>query len=464
MTFDSSGLLGPQPAHAETLFRSLQVNGFALDLSETGCGKTYTAAAIARNDGRPVVLIAPKAVLSTWTKILHRFNVVPELVINYELLARGNTKWMKFVKQADPERPHVPDATERLPHFRLPKDCLVILDEGHRCKGNGTTNSLMLVSLAVQKIRTLMCSATAACSPMDMKALGFLLQLHNLHDYPDFCRLHGAQWTGRWGSMTFSPDDPAAVKGMNALNNYLFKMRKCASRMVREDFGDLFPESQVCADSYDLGSNEPKIQRVYLDMERELAQLEERCSNYREHIFAVLMKARRNAEILKVPIFCEMVEDLYDEGKSVVLFVNFEDTITAINARLGRLKKFIGKIAYVIGGQSTAERERDIADFQADTKRVCIANVAAGGVAISLHDLNGKFPRASVISPNWSAIQMMQCIGRVWRQGGKTKSVQKIIYAAKCIEETICRRVQDKLTMLNLLHDGDLSEVVRWVE
>jgi hypothetical protein len=464
MTFDSTGLIGPQSAHAERLFDSLNTNGFALDCSETGTGKTYCAAAIARASApRPIVLIAPKTVLRTWMKIFTVYGVKPKLVINYELLARGRTKWMKFIKQADPERPHVPNATEKLPNFRLPADALVILDEGHRCKGLDTTNSQMLVNLVVQKYRVLVCSATAAVSPLDMKALGFLLQLHSLHDFPDFCRLHGAQWTGRWGSLSFSMDDPAAKVGMQALHNYLFNVRKCASRMVREDFGNLFPESHVVADVFDLGSNEAKVQTVYLDMEREIAQLEERCANYREHIFAILMAARRKAEMLKVPLFVEMVEDLFDEGKSVVLFCNFDDTIEAVAGRLLRLKKYKDQIVFVRGGQSSNDRETAIAEFQADTKRIAIVNTAAGGVAISLHDLNGKFPRASIISPNWSAMQMLQCIGRIWRQGGKTKSYQRIVYAARTIEEQICRRVSEKITSLNTLNDGELAESVRWV-
>ena len=230
MTFDATGLIGPQPQHSETLWRSLQTNGFALDLSATGTGKTYCAASVAKNDGSPLVLICPKSVLKTWTNILAAYGVKPKLAINYELLARGKTKWMKFVKQPDPCRPHVPGATEKLPHFRLPQGCLVILDEGHRCKGLDTTNSQMLISLVVQKFKVLVASATAAVSPLDMKALGFLLQLHSLHDFPDFCRLHGAKWVGKWGALTFSPDDPAAVKGMSNLHNYIFNKLKCASR------------------------------------------------------------------------------------------------------------------------------------------------------------------------------------------------------------------------------------------
>lgn len=463
MTFNTDGLIGPQPLHARKLWESILNNGFALDLSETGCGKTYAAAAVARALPNPLVLIAPKTVLRTWVKILTDFGVKPKLVINYELIGRGNTKWMKFKKQSDPCRPHVEGATEKLPHFRLPQDAFVILDEGHRCKGQDTTNSQMLISLVVQKYKVLVSSATAAVSPLDMKALGYLLQLHNLHDFADFCRLHGAKWVGKWGALSFSMDDPAAKKGMESLNNYLFKVLKCASRMTREDFGDKFPESQIVADVFDMGSNERKIQRVYEDMERELARLEERCANYRDHIFAILMAARRNVELLKVPLFVEMVEDLFDEGKSVVMFCNFDDTIEAINTRLQRSKKFRDTVVFIRGGQSASAREQAINDFQSNRKRVALVNIAAGGVAISLHDLNGDHPRASVLSPNWSAIQMLQAVGRIWRQGGKTKSYQRIVYAADTIEEHICRRVQEKINSLNTLNDGDLAEYVRWV-
>ena len=89
MTYDASGLIGPQPQHSETLWRSLQTNGFALDLSATGTGKTYCAASVAKNDGSPLVLICPKSVLKTWTSILATYGVKPKVAINYELLDGG---------------------------------------------------------------------------------------------------------------------------------------------------------------------------------------------------------------------------------------------------------------------------------------------------------------------------------------------------------------------------------------
>ena len=462
MTFNSNGLIGPQPEHARRLVNSLHTNGFALDLSDTGTGKTFSAGAVARAMALPVVLIAPKTVLKTWVGILAKFGVEPAVVVNYELLARGHTPHMKFKRQQDPERPHNPTARELLPDFRLPANCLVILDEGHRCKGNGTTNSQMLINLVQKKYKVLVASATAACSPLDLRALGYMLQLHSLFDFTDFCRLHGAQFVGRYGGLSWDKDDPAARKGMLALHNYIFNTRKCASRMTREEFGDLFPESHVMADAFNMGSNESKIQKVYSDMDYELAQLEERCEGYSSHVFAILMAARRKAELLKVPTFVGMIEDLFDEGKSVVLFANFTDTIQAITDRLSRNKKYADHIVHIVGGQKDKDREKAIVDFQSDRKRICLANIAAGGVAISLHDLSGNHPRASIISPTWSAVAMSQALGRVWRQGGLSKSLQKIVYAAGCIEETICQRVQLKLENLETLNDGDLAEFARW--
>ena len=65
------------------------------------------------------------------------------------------------------------------------------------------------------------------------------------------------------------------------------------------------------------------------------------CANYRNHVFAILTKARREAEMLKVPLFCEKIEDMWDEGQSVAVFCNFTETIQAIFKRLSRLKKFL---------------------------------------------------------------------------------------------------------------------------
>lgn len=461
MQIDSTGLLPPQIPHVKNLVDSLYINGFALDMSETGTGKSYVAAAVGREMNRPVVLICPKSVIPQWTKIFKLFNITPIVSINYELIGRGNTKWMKWKKLPDLTKPWKEGVLEERPEFNFPRNSLVILDEGHKCKGNHSSNSAMMISLADQGYKVLVASATLATTPMEMKAVGFLSQLHKLYNFTDFCRTHGAEWVGRWGALQFDLASEAAKRSMMLLNKYLFEERKCASRLTVDDFGTLFPESHIVAEAYDLGSNTPKVQAVYDEMEAELAKLDERTENYSEHIFAIMMEARRKAELCKVPLFVEMLEDLYDEGKSVVLFLNFEDSVNAVVKRLEKSKKFKNIIGFIVGGQNANARQRDIDDFNSDKKRIMVVNIKAGGVGISLHDLNGNFPRASIISPNFSAFELVQALGRIWRQGGKTKSYQNIVFASQTIEEHACRKVQARINNLSALNDADLRDGIQ---
>ena len=81
----------------------------------------------------------------------------------------------------------------------------------------------------------------------------------------------------------------------------------------------------------------------------------------------------------------------------------------------------------------------------------------AGGAGISLHDLNGKYPRMALISPSYSAIILKQCLGRVHRDGSKTKALQRIVFVANTVEEEVCEKVKDKLHNLDLINDGVLS-------
>jgi superfamily II DNA or RNA helicase len=111
----------------------------------------------------------------------------------------------------------------------------------------------------------------------------------------------------------------------------------------------------------------------------------------------------------------------------------------------------------VWGENKGNERDKHIEDFQADKKRVIIVNVKAGGAGLSLHDLNGNHPRLALISPTPSAVDLVQCLGRVWRVGGKTKALQKIVFVANTVEDDICNKVKIKIDNLSLINDGDLS-------
>ena len=445
-------LLPPQREHAVNLLNSLYINGVACDQSETGTGKTYVAAWLAKNLNSPVVIVCPKVVIPSWTKVLSYFGIKAHCLINYEKLIRGNTEHLSF-KDGKDTGPS--DYT-----INFPKNSLVILDEVHKCKSATSKNSDFLIKLKMDGYKSLLLSATAATNPLEMKAFGFATTLHNLVSYRHFITSSGA-YAGRYGGFQIDLQSQKTIEAMSNIHNTLFNLYKVSSRMTRKMFDKIFPDNHVMAECFNMGTNTDKINRVYEQMEAEMAALEESSINYSQHHFAIMTKARRMAELLKVPTMVEMIEDWYDEGISPVVFVNFTDTVEAIEKQLAKNRKFDGKIARIVGGQSDKVRQKDIEDFQSDNKRIMSANLAAGNAGVSLHDLIGNHPRGSIISPSYSAINLLQALGRIHRAEGKTTCIQKVMFADGTIEVEACKRVQCKLNNLECLNDGDLTYSVR---
>jgi superfamily II DNA or RNA helicase len=202
-----------------------------------------------------------------------------------------------------------------------------------------------------------------------------------------------------------------------------------------------------------MGEQGEEINQIYADMRAEIQRLEER--GYTDCILAEIMKARRRAELLKVNSFIDLASEAYENGRSVCIFVNFVDTLRAIYSRL--VKKFGAKLVSKIhGGQKSSDRDIEIAKFQSDVSRFMVSNIQAGGVSVSLHDLNGNYPRVSYISPTYSAVLLRQVTGRIHRNGGMTDCLQYIVFCKGTIEETVCYKVSGKLKSMDLINDGDL--------
>jgi len=446
-------LLEPQINHADALINSLYINGFAFDLSDTGTGKTYCACSIIKEMDRPTIVICPKSVMTNWSRVSQSWNLKNVIILNYELLVRGNTKYLKYNKKKWNVR--YKNWNDRGVELSFPKNALIIFDEVHKCKGYNSLNGELLIACKNAGHFVLAMSATAVTNPLEMKAIGYTADLHNGVNFKEFVKGCGAE-TNRFGGLVVNLDSDATKAAMQQIHNNIFNLQKCASRMKVDMFEGIFPDNHVYTEVFDMGSNTKKINSIYEHMQDELARLDARTKNYKEHVFAIIMKARRMAEILKVPMLIDAIEDMFDEGLSPVLFVSFNDTIEAIKSRLSNNSKFKDRISYIVGGQSRKERDESIDLFQSDKNRLMIANLAAGNLGISLHDLNGKFPRSSLLVPSFSAINLQQGLGRIPRQGGKTKCVQRIVFSAGTIEERAAEKVQYRLDNLSTFNDGDL--------
>jgi SNF2 family DNA or RNA helicase len=163
------------------------------------------------------------------------------------------------------------------------------------------------------------------------------------------------------------------------------------------------------------------------------------------HILVEILRARQLAEAAKVPDIVTMVQDACAEGYSVVVFVNFTDTVRAMH-------EHFPEASIIIGGQSGDNREENVQRFQRNETNVIICNSAAGGVGVSLHDTTGDHPRMSLISPTYDVKVYVQMLGRIHRNGAKSPATQRVLVAAGTIEEKIVTALERKRLSMDTLH------------
>lgn len=430
------GLYPYQVNATARLVASLRAFNAVLDASDTGTGKTYTSLAALREVGltSKILVVCPKSVIPSWHKAAAHLGVTVEAV-NYEKLRTGKGRFATYNS-----------ATER---FTYNSDLVqtVIFDEVHRAKGTKTVNSLLVISAKQQGLTVMALSATAADNPMDMKALGYVLNLHQLRGFWGWTRNYGCK-PGTFGGFEFVGGPRELLK----LHAQIFPER--GQRVRIADLGDAFPETSIHTDLVAVEDAEA-IDAAYAEAEKamdSIAQAE--LNDNGAHHLTLLLRARQRAEASKIPAFVELTEDAIVEGNSVAIFVNFSESIRAIAAAL---RKAGYEVEEIHGNQTAEERQAAIERFQSDASRIIVANIRAGGVGVSLHDLNGNHPRLALISPTWSAVDLRQTLGRVHRAGGKTKSIQRILYAANTVEERVATLLERKLARLDALNDGDLS-------
>ena len=223
---------------------------------------------------------------------------------------------------------------------------------------------------------------------------------------------------------------------------------KNVKRLTVEDFPDSFKENRVITEPVEF-SKASKIRSAYKKAGITPDIVEQYIENGTvedsDYMLVNILRARQLAESFKITDLVDMAEDLVLEGKSVVIFVNFSDTVQTLCQNLGCDR--------VEGGQSAEQRQEAIDKFQRDETHVLVVNIAAGGTGISLHDTNGKRQRVSLICPSFSAKNHLQTLGRIHRNGAKSDAIQKILVAHDSIEEAVMKSINKKLKNLNILHD-----------
>jgi len=426
--------LFPKQSDAKEFFIRCHKNGInTLDSSSVGTGKTVVAVHLARDFGKPVAVLCPKAVIPSWEREFMAHGITPLFVTNFEKIRGGKTKWMS-------------KAGKKIMRWALPPDTLVLVDEIHKCKGPYTLNAQLVIALVQQKYAVHGMSATAAEDPTEMRALGYLLGLHSLNK-PENGLTSWYSWMMKYGCYQ---DDwggwKLATKTKLAPLRHTMYGVNC-NKLTPADFPDSFRDNRVFVEPTEF-KDLKKIDKAYEQLGLTPAIIDEYILNgtvaNSEHVLVNILKARQLAESFKVPDIAEMAGDFIDGGNSVVIFVNFTDSLNALIGLLHCPK--------IDGNQTANQRQQAIDDFQSDKANCIVVNIAAGGTGLSLHDINGVRPRISLICPTFNAKDYLQVLGRIHRNGAKSDALQKVLVAAGTIEEHVMKAIRIKTGNLEAIH------------
>ena len=427
-----------QKDHCDRLVNSIKKFGYAKDGSDTGTGKTVVALTVAKRLGLTPLVICPKAVAPSWKEWCQKFDFKGFEVLNYEKIRNGRTPFYKKKSAYKGEFTNL-----------FPETNIIIFDEDHRCKSPKSENSKLMVAAKADRFPTLCLGATSCTNPIEMRALGYVLDMHSNSDWWNWCLRNGCK-KGTFGGLTFL--------GFRTVLKRFHDHIYTDGRGSRIKVGDLppgsFPETVISADGYDVKGSE-HIDKIYEELAETISEIQAKRTDDDSALTAQL-RARQEIEAVKVPIFESLSRDAIESGNSVVIFVNFRATLEALIKRLAGL----GQISIIYGAQTDHERYLEAKKFQKDETRICLCMTQAGGTGLSLHDEHGNYPRVSLISPSFSAIDLRQALGRVHRATGVTPSVQRIIFANDTVEMRVCKAVRGKLNNIDLINDDEMNPIL----
>lgn len=430
------GLRDYQREPAGVLLDAVRRHGFGVDASDMGIGKTYISCSLVRELDLPTLVVCPKILCSTWENVARSMGTEVS-TINWEMVRRGNTPYGKWVR-SDNRRGGV--WWQWAPEIKF-----LIFDEAHQANGLETKNAALLFFAKRQRIPSLYLSATPAESLMEFRALGFMLGLHQGEDFYTWLRgkgygLHNGKFQYRFGR-------ERELELMGKVNRYIFPDR--GIRLKADDIPG-FPETQISVLGVDI--DDAASSKVNSLVESALKELDEHAQSYRQCDTSERIKMAQACELCKVPAMVQLAKDALAQGYSVPIFVNYNRTIDLLKKALPCQ---VGIIRGVSSKQEHDEREEVIQMFADDELRVLLVISDAGGVGIDLKDFLGRFARKTIISPGDKAKIFRQVVGRVRRNGAKSKSYQIVVTAnGIAVDEARKRNLEAKLCRMDALSDG----------
>ena len=426
----------------------------------TGTGKTYITCEMLRdilpqlkanaNIGGgpiPVLWIAPAATILQTQRVLRSYGLAKDvLVMSYSALTSPKTGGCMYYDTKTVVELGTEHTKYTWSDVMLPR--LVVFDECQALKNDGSSRTNVERQIPKKRVKRLFISATPYQRVCEARTVMTGCAIKSEYNVLPLCEStvpSVLRSLATYGNPTsYSPRAMERVKDVMkpytvALKNVRFKY-KARTECVMIDF------------------RSDKERAAYNEAYEEYLKYLYELRGQRGHgivaaRLVAMMKFRQKAEEIRSPQIASRARNAVVEGSQVIVGSNFKSMLRGVWLALTKTYNVPEeRIGFITGGQSAEERQRHVDAFQRGEKDYMLLTVAAGGVGISLHHedmyTNAK-PRHIILPPTWSAIDLIQCVGRSHRLTSCSNTLQEVIWYRNTIEERVAAVVQNKVACIN---------------
>ena len=192
---------------------------------------------------------------------------------------------------------------------------------------------------------------------------------------------------------------------------------------------------------------DPMLPSEYKDVEKRLynPRIDLETGRVLDTYMGLAMTGRALLSKLKAETAIDLIETLLEADESFVVVVNFIESANYLK------EKFKDKACEIRGGMTDKAKQKAIDDFQDGKCKVCILNMVAGGVGVTLTRAHTEI----IIDYSWVPSDMAQVEDRICRSGQTECCMIYYIYCTNAIfDQVFIRMLSDKSSNIDVVVDG----------
>lgn len=192
---------------------------------------------------------------------------------------------------------------------------------------------------------------------------------------------------------------------------------------------------------------EPALTKEYKEVEQRLynPRIDFETGRVLDTYMGLAMTGRALLSKIKAETAIDLAETLINADESVVIVVNFVESANYLK------DKFKGKCCEIRGGMTDKAKQQAIDDFQDGKYKVCILNMVAGGVGVTLTKAHTEI----IIDYSWVPADMAQVEDRICRSGQTECCMIYYVYCNNSVfDQVFIRMLSDKSSNIDTVVDG----------